>query len=94
MTEVFWFIIYLAIGAAAIFTVAFLGPVSILDYRLEETWDKGDGLTNVIYRIISPAICTTGVMFFGRRGPWAGLCDPALAQMDFDSCLLGGSTCS
>lgn len=63
MTEVFWFIVYLAIGAAAIFTVAFLGPVSILDYRLEETWDKGNGLTNVIYRIISPAICTTGVMF-------------------------------
>lgn len=63
MTEVFWFIIYLAIGAAAIFMVAFLGPVSILDYRLEETWDKGNGLTNVMYRIISPAICTTGVMF-------------------------------
>lgn len=63
MTEVFWFIVYLAIGAAAIFMVAFLGPVSILDYRLEETWDKGNGLTNVMYRIISPAICTTGVMF-------------------------------
>lgn len=63
MIEVLWFIAYLILGAAAIFTVAFLGPVSILDYRLEETWDKGNGLTNVIYRIISPAICTTGVMF-------------------------------
>lgn len=63
MIEVLWFIAYLILGAAAIFMVAFLGPVSILDYRLEETWDKGNGLTNVIYRIISPAICTTGVMF-------------------------------
>ena len=63
MIEVLWFIAYLILGAAAIFMVAFLGPVSILDYRLEETWDKGNGLTNVMYRIISPAICTTGVMF-------------------------------
>lgn len=63
MTEVFWFIVYLAVGVAAIFMVAFLGPVSILDYRLEETWDKGNGPTNVMYRIISPAICTMGVLF-------------------------------
>lgn len=52
-----WMLLYCIIGRLAVPLVRVLGPVSIIDYRLEETYDMQCGPLNVVYRILSPMLC-------------------------------------
>ncbi|RRF98233.1 MAG: hypothetical protein DUD39_10740 [Coriobacteriaceae bacterium] len=58
-----WVLIYLLIGAATIPLVRYLGPVAIRGYRLEIEYDNDVSRTNVIYRILSPALLSLCFVF-------------------------------
>ena len=58
-----WVLIYLLIGAATIPFVRYLGPVAIREYTLEIEYDNDVSRTNVIYRILSPALLCSCFVF-------------------------------
>ena len=57
--DVWWVILYFLIATITIPVVIFLGPVAIRNYVLESDYDDATGKTNVIYRILSPALCSS-----------------------------------
>lgn len=57
--DVWWVLLYFLIAAITIPIVIFLGPVAIRNYVLESDYDDATGKTNVIYRILSPVLCSS-----------------------------------
>lgn len=56
-----WIVCYLAIACGCVFLVRYIGPITI-EYVLEETYDKTSGPINVLYRIVSPALCSETIL--------------------------------
>ena len=57
--DVWWVLLYFLIATITIPIVIFLGPVAIRNYVLESDYDDAIGKTNVINRILSPALCSS-----------------------------------
>ena len=55
--DIVWLAVYFAIAVLCIPLVRILGPVSIVEYRLEELYDQHNGVMNILYRVLSPMIC-------------------------------------
>lgn len=59
--DIITFLLYFLVASLSIPIVRVLGPVSLVDYQLEEQYDFNSGPVNVLYRIISPVLIC-GVM--------------------------------
>ena len=57
--DVWWVLLYFLIAVITIPIVIYLGPVAIRNYVLESDYDDTTGKTNVIYRILSPVLCSS-----------------------------------
>lgn len=62
LASIGWLIAFLVIGIVTIPLVRFLGPVGIRNYVLEELYDSQTGYYNIIYRVVSPALCCTALV--------------------------------
>lgn len=47
--DIVWLAVYFAIAVLCIPLVRILGPVSIVEYRLEELYDQQNGAMNILY---------------------------------------------
>lgn len=56
MQGILWLLISLCIAALCVPIVRYFGPIAIRDYVIEESYDDDSGPTNVVYRILSPAL--------------------------------------
>lgn len=70
-----WVLLYLFIAVITVPAVSFLGPVAIREYGLESEYDDVTGKTNVIYRILSPVLCSSILVL---------VCEALLSQLGFD----------
>lgn len=70
-----WVLLYLLIAVITVPAVSFLGPVAIREYGLESEYDDVTGKMNVIYRILSPALCSSILVL---------VCEALLSQLGLD----------
>lgn len=59
--DIITFLLYFLVASLSVPIVRVLGPVSLVNYQLEEYYDSNSGSVNVLYRIISPVLIC-GVM--------------------------------